>query len=304
MAPGWHIFVAMNYDAIIIGKGPAGIQAAVYLVRAGNSVLVIGKDRGALEKAEKVENYFGFPEAVSGAEIVDRGIAQAERLGARMVTDEVVGISYSGERYRITTAGSDYEAPAVLIATGKARSSLKVPGFEDLRGKGISFCAVCDGFFFRNKSVALVGSGEYAAREVHELQAFTRDITVFTNGEPVVAGRFPEGVRVVEERIARFAGTERLTGIETVSGATLPVSGCFVALGTAGASDFAAKIGVETRGNDIVVDGEQRTALPGLWAAGDCTGGYLQIAKAVADGAHAAKSMNAYLKALVNREAV
>lgn len=294
----------MNYDAIIIGKGPAGIQAAVYLVRAGNSVLVIGKDRGALEKAEKVENFFGFPEAVSGAEIVDRGIAQAERLGASILTDEAVGVSYSGDGYTVTATRGEYTAPAVLIATGKSRAGLKVPGFEELKGNGISFCAVCDGFFFRNKAVALVGSGEYAARELHELLVFTRDITVFTNGEPAVPGRFPEGIRVVEDKIARFTGDGRLTGIETASGETVDVSGCFVALGTAGAADFAAKIGIETRGQDIAVDGELKTGLPGLWAAGDCTGGYLQIAKAVADGAHAAKSINAYLKGLSGREAV
>lgn len=286
----------MKYDAVIIGKGPAGIQAAVYLARAGQSVLVIGKDRGALERAEKIENFYGYPEPVSGSDIVDRGIAQAERLGVRVVTDEVVGIGI-GDGYEVKTGSDLFGARSVLIATGKSRTKVKAPGFDDLRGKGISFCAVCDGFFFRGKPLALVGSGEYAAAELHELQQFSDKITVFTNGEKPEPGRFPEGVRIVENRITRFVGTERLTGIETESGITVSVEGCFVAVGTAGAADFAAKIGFETKGHDIAVDGEYQTNMPGLWAAGDCVGGYLQIAKAVSDGALAAKSMIAWLKA-------
>lgn len=275
----------------------------MYLVRAGHSVLVIGKDRGALERAEKVENYFGFPEAVSGSEIVDRGIAQAERLGVKILSGEVVGIGMD-DQYIIKTAESEHRARAVLLATGKSRSSVKARGFEEFRGRGISFCAVCDGFFFRNKPLALIGSGEYAASELHELLAFSKDVTVFTNGESVPQGRFPGGIRVVEEPISAFMGENRLQAIQTASGMSVPVDGCFVALGTAGAADFAAKIGIETRGHDIAVDSDFRTNLPGLWAAGDCTGGYLQIAKAVADGAHAAKSMNSFLKQGQSREAV
>ncbi len=286
----------MKYDAIVIGKGPAGIQAAVYLARAGQSVLVIGKDRGALERADKIENFFGFPEPVAGFEIIDRGVAQAERLGVTVLADEVVGIGI-GDGYEVKTADQIFRSRAVLLATGKARSKVKAAGFDELRGKGISFCAVCDGFFFRGKSLALVGSGEYAASELHELRQFTDKITVFTNGEEPDPGRFPAGVPVVTSRIARFTGDERLTGIETESGERVPVDGCFVAVGTAGAADFAAKIGFETRGQDIAVDGEFRTNMSGLWAAGDCVGGFLQIAKAVSDGALAAKSMIAWLKA-------
>jgi len=285
----------MTYDTIIIGKGPAGISAAVYLVRGGMRTLVIGMGRGSLEKAEKIENYYGFPEPVTGAELVDRGIAQAVRLGVEIITEEAVGIGMD-EAFVVKTVGGEYRARSVLLATGKSRFSLKVPGFEELRGRGISFCATCDGFFYRKKKLAVLGTGDYAASELHELLAVTSDITLFTNGQQPVSTGFPGGLPVVTAKITRFEGTERLTGITTADGVTHPADGVFVALGTAGAADFAAKVGVEVNGTDIVVDPAFMTNIPGLFAAGDCTGGFLQIAKAVSDGALSAKNMMTFLK--------
>lgn len=285
----------MTYDSIIIGKGPAGISAAVYLVRGGMRTLVIGKSRGSLEKAEKIENYYGFHEPVTGAELVDRGLAQAERLGVEIVTEEAVSIGME-ENFVVKTVGGEYRARSVMLATGKSRFSLKVPGFEELRGRGISFCATCDAFFYRKKKLAVLGTGDYAASELRELLAVTSDITLFTNGEPLSSAAFPANIPVVTAKIARFDGTERISGITTADGVAHPADGVFVALGTAGAADFAAKVGVEVKGADIVVDGSFMTNIPGLFAAGDCTGGFLQIAKAVSDGAISAKSMMTFLK--------
>lgn len=295
------------FDALVIGKGPAGISAAIYLARAGYSVLAIGKDCGALERAETVENYYGFPEPVGGAELVARGVAQARRFGVTVLDREVVSLSYEGDfAARVSGAEADIRARTVLLATGKQRSRLHAPGFEELRGRGISFCATCDGFFYRGKRVAVVGSGDYAASELSELLAFTKDVTVFTNGERISSARFPDGVTVVEGRIESFVGGDRLSGIAVsadpqsgpASGETreYPVDGAFIAIGTAGAADFAAKLGVELRSSDIVVDGSFMTNLPGVFAAGDCVGGFLQVAKAVSDGALAAKSMISFLK--------
>ena len=296
----------MNYDVVIIGRGPAGISASLYLARAGYRVAVLGAARGALDKAEKIENYYGFPEPVSGAELADRGVAQAERLGVVLKAEEAVSVSMEDGfvvRTAVGDGGTEYRARAVLIATGKSRAGLKVPGFEALRGRGISFCATCDGFFYRGKRLAVIGSGDYAASELGELLHFTKDITLFTDGASTVSRRIPAEIPVVREKIAGFSGTDRLTGISTVpdlsrsgEAAEYPVDGVFVAIGTAGAADFAAKIGVEVNGTDIVVDDDFMTNVPGIFAAGDCIGGYLQIAKAVSDGAHAAKGMTSFLK--------
>jgi thioredoxin reductase (NADPH) len=285
----------MTYDTIIIGKGPAGISAGIYLARAGKSTLVLGKETGALERAETIENYYGFPEPVSGAELARRGIAQAERLGVEIRTEEAVNIAIE-DAFVVRTSDGEYRARSILIATGKSRSGLKVPGFEELRGKGISFCATCDGFFYRKKRLAVVGSGEYAASEFHELLHVTDDVTVFTNGSPMRSDLFPEEVSVVAGKIARFSGTERLSEIVTEDGVAYPVDGAFIAIGTAGAADFAAKIGIALNGSDIAVDGCLMTNVPGIFAAGDCVGGLYQVAKAVSDGATAAKAIIAFLK--------
>lgn len=288
----------MEYDAIIIGKGPAGISASLYLARAGYRVLVVGKDGGALERAEKIENYYGFPEPLTGAELVGRGIGQATRLGVTVVSDEVTGISLE-DSFQVKTPRGEYRAKTVLLATGKSRISLKVPGFEEYRGRGISFCAICDGFFYRGKRLGIIGTGDYAAAEFNELLHFTKDLTLFTNGEPISSTNFPANMAVVTERILSFTGKGKLEAIVTdgiEGGSVYSVDGIFVAIGTAGAADFAAKIGIEVKGTDIVVDGEHMTNVPGVFAAGDCIGGYLQVAKAVADGALAAKGMVAFLK--------
>lgn len=294
----------MIYDAIILGKGPAGISASVYLARAGLSVLVVGKETGALERAEHIENYYGFPEPVSGAELAAWGITQAERFGVSVVSEEALSIGME-DSFMVKTPGNEYRSRLILVATGKHRAGLRVPGFEELRGKGISFCATCDGFFYRGKRLAVVGSGDYAASELAELLHFTKDITVFTDGVSSVTGRFSEGIVVVTDKIAGFKAEgdgagERLAAIVTADATGVksdhPVDGAFIAIGTAGAADFAAKVGIELRGQDIAVNNAFMTNVPGIFAAGDCIGGFLQVAKAVSDGALAARGMIEFLK--------
>lgn len=296
----------MIYDAIIIGKGPAGISAALYLFRAGKKILVLGSGIGALEKAELIDNYYGFGEPKLGKELAQEGVEQALRLGVKIQEEEVVAISF-GEAWKIKTAKDEFCTKTVLLATGKSRTGLKVAGFEAFRGRGISFCATCDGFFYKNKRLAVIGNGDYAASEFNELLHFTKDVVLLTNGEKIKSNNFPSDIQVDSRLIKSFEGAslagagsagaeEKLSLVRFADGETLDLEGVFVAIGTAGAIDFAAKIGVELHKGDVVVDEHFMTNIPGIFAAGDCIGGFLQVAKAVSDGALAGKSMITWLK--------
>lgn len=281
-------------DAIVIGKGPAGISAAIYLKRAGIDVLVIGKGYGALENSDKIENYYGFENPISGKELIEKGIKQAENLGIEVITDEVVSIE-KYENFIVKTLDKSFEAKTVLLATGKSRVKIDIKGFEEFKEKGISFCAVCDGFFYRNKKVAVIGNGKYAANELSELMNFTKDIILFTNGEKLKTENIPDDIEIVYDKISEIYGDDKIKGL--IAGNTnFDVDGIFIALGTASASDFAMKMGVFTEKDSIIVDEDFMTNVEGFYAAGDAIGGFLQIAKAVSDGAHASKGMIKYIK--------
>ncbi|MGE5494630.1 MAG: NAD(P)/FAD-dependent oxidoreductase [Burkholderiales bacterium] len=273
------------YDVIIIGSGPAGVSAAVYAARAGLDTAVISQDSSALEKAERIENYYGFAEPVSGEKLFSAGIAQAKRLGANIITDQVVGLSYE-DGFVVKTKAGEYTAKSVVIATGANRTAPRIKGFADFEGKGISYCAACDAFFYKGKDVAVLGCCEYALHEAQALLPIARTVTLVTNGAEAIA-EFPAQIKIITEKIAVFEGNEGLERIRFSDDTTLPVDGVFVAIGVAGSSDLARKIGAETEGLRIKVDENMSTNIPGLFAAGDCTGGMLQIVKAAYEGAKA-----------------
>ena len=147
---------------VIIGGGPAGLSAAIYAVRAGLDVHVLYKDDGALGKTDKIENYFGFPDVISGAELLSRGRAQAERLGAQLRRTEVTGIEYADTGFAVKTTDGERHADAVLLATGSPRAVPDITGIREFEGRGVSYCAVCDAFFYRGRAAAVLGQGEYA----------------------------------------------------------------------------------------------------------------------------------------------
>ena len=273
-------------NIVIVGSGPAGISAALYAVRAGADTTVLTKGPGALDRAEKIENYYGFAEPVSGAELERRSIENARRLGVRFVTAEAVGLTYT-DQLTVETLGKDYPADAVILATGASRAVPRIPGLAGLEGHGVSYCAACDAFFYRGRDVAVLGSGEYALHEVQALLPVVRSVTLLTNGAPLTA-QFPPEVRVCPQAVEAVLGETAVTGVQLPGGETLAVSGVFVALGVAGSTALARKIGAEVDGNRVVVDARMQTTVPGLYAAGDCTGGLLQVAKAVYEGAQAA----------------
>ena len=273
-------------NIVIVGSGPAGISAALYAVRAGADTTVLTKGPGALDRAEKIENYYGFAEPVSGAELERRSIENARRLGVRFVTAEAVGLTYT-DKLTVETVNKNYPADAVILATGASRAVPRIPGLAGLEGHGVSYCAACDAFFYRGRDVAVLGSGEYALHEVQALLPVVRSVTLLTNGAPLTA-QFPPEVRVCPQAVEAVLGETVVTGVQLPGGETLAVSGVFVALGVAGSTALARKIGAEVDGNRIVVDARMQTTVPGLYAAGDCTGGLLQVAKAVYEGAQAA----------------
>ena len=271
---------------IIIGSGPAGVSAALYAVRAGADTTVLTKGPGALDRAEKIENYYGFAQPVSGAELERRSIENAKRLGAKFVAAEAVGLTYT-DQLTVETLGGDYPADAVILATGASRAAPRIPGLAGLEGHGVSYCAACDAFFYRGKDVAVLGSGEYALHEVQALLPVVKSVTLLTNGAPLTA-QFPPEVRVLPQKAEAVLGEKAVTGVQLSGGETLAVSGVFVALGVAGSTALARKLGAEVDGSRVVVDEKMQSTVPGLYAAGDCTGGLLQVAKAVYEGALAA----------------
>lgn len=271
---------------VIVGSGPAGCSAALYAARAGMETTVISKGIGALQKAEQIQNYYGFEEGITGAELYRRGVAGAQTVGTQFVTAEVVGLDYAATLVVQTTAG-DYPADAVILATGTGRIAPKIAGLAEHEGRGVSYCATCDAFFYRGKTAAVLGTGEYALHEVQALLPLAGKVILCTNGEPLTA-EFPAGVTVCTEKLEAIEGEETVTALRLAGGGLLPADGLFVALGVAGSAALARKLGAPVENGRIVVDEKMQTGIPGLFAAGDCTGGMLQVCKAVYEGALAA----------------
>ena len=282
---------------IVIGSGPAGISASLYLKRSGKiDVTVISKGMGALEKAEKIENFYGFEKAVTGAELHKRGVEGAKNLGIDFLEEQVVSLNFD-ENFKpvVETEKNKYISDAVLIATGASRKSPNIKGLKEFEGKGISYCAVCDAFFYRNKDVAVLGNGEYALHEAMVLAQTSKSVTILSNGLAVNT-EIPENINIIKKKITSINGEKTVQSVTFDDGDVFETSGIFIALGVAGSTDLARKIGVEVSENKIVVNENMQTNIPFIFAAGDCTGGVMQVSKAVADGAKAGLAMINFLK--------
>ena len=169
-------------QAIIIGGGPAGVSAALYLARAGQKVCIIENGPGALAKAHKIDNYYGI--AASGAKLYAAGLEQARSLGVEILQDEVLGVEYTDcFTLSLKNTAEQLQTEALILATGSKNITLNLPGLIELEGKGISYCAVCDGFFFRKKNVAVLGNGAYALHEAAYLKQLAGSVTILTNGQ-------------------------------------------------------------------------------------------------------------------------
>lgn len=292
-------------NVIIIGAGPAGISAALYTARGNLNPLLINNGIGALAKAEKIENYYGLEQPLSGEELYERGLAQAKALGVRVIDAQVLGIS-GFDTFTVQTTAGDFDTVSVILATGGKRATLPIPGIREFEGRGVSYCAVCDAFFYRNREVAVLGNSDFALHEAEELRNVTSSVTIYTNGrEPEFSREHPIAVNTM--KIQAIEGEDTVSGLRMESDVAAsedgsresfyPADGVFVALGTAGSTEIARQMGAElTDKGNVRVNAEMETTIPGLFAAGDCTGGLLQVSKAVYEGSVAGISAGKYVR--------
>lgn len=280
------------YDIIIIGAGPAGISASLYAKRAGANVLVLYYGESNLDKAETIENYYGFEYGIDGKTLYENGIEQAKNLGIEVRNEEVLHIE-KVEDFTVKTTKGEYKSKSVIISTGNKKLRPNIKGVLQFEGKGISYCAICDGFFYREKNVVVIGNGEFALNEANDLKNIANNVKILTNGLEMETSSDYE---IVTKKIKEIHGEERVKSIEFEDGEQLEVDGIFIALGKAGGSDFAKKMGVMLEKDNIKVDENMKTNIEGLYSCGDVTGGLLQVCKAVYDGARAGLDSAKYIR--------
>lgn len=282
------------YDLIIIGAGPAGISASLYAKRANLKVLVLYHGKADLESASQIDNYYGFKDGISGKELYENGIEQAKRIGVDVREEEVINIEPGlNDIYLISTTENKYETKAVILSTGNKKIKPNISGINEFDGRGISYCAICDGFFYRNKNVVVIGNGNYALNEARELAHVAGNVKILTNG---LDGVEQNEFEVITKKIKCITGEAKVENIEFEDGEILKLDGIFVALGEAGGTDFAKKIGIIMNGDNIKVNENMETNIKGIFAAGNLTGGLLQISKAVCDGAKAGLQAINYIR--------
>lgn len=306
---------------VIIGSGPAGYTAAIYAARANLQPVVIAGSvtaGGELMNTTDVENFPGFPEGIQGPDLMESMRAQAERFGAEVVYDDVTELRMNPGAHGITTAlGAEYTARAVILATGSAYRELGLPNEKALSGHGVSWCATCDGFFFKDQEIAVVGGGDSAIEEATFLTRFASKVTLIHRRQELRASQAmqdrakadPKLEFLLDSEVAEIHGEDALTGLtvrSTVTGETseLPVTGLFVAIGSDPRTELF-KDALEIRPDGyLAVDGRSsRTAVPGIFAAGDVIDPiYRQAITAAGSGCVAATDAEHYLASLNDKE--
>lgn len=284
-----------NYDIVIIGGGPAGVSCGIYALRAGLKALVLDNNSSALEKADVIENYYGI-EKVSGKELKKQGLKQIQNLGGEVVFEEVVGIikNYEKNSFNVSTKNSEYVSKCVVLCMGAGKKK-SVEVLENKVYENLSYCAVCDGFFYRGKSVAVIGDGAFAIHEYEYLKKIAGHVYLLTNGKQISV-RNSSNIDIIQEEIDYCVGENRILEIVLKNKQKLKVDGVFVAQGTLSSFEIAKQMGILTKDNSILVDENFMTNIQGVFAAGDIVGGLLQVAKAVSDGAIAGLSVVKHIR--------
>lgn len=306
-------------EVIVIGSGPAGYTAALYTARAGLAPLVFTgavDAGGALMNTTEVENFPGFPEGIMGPDLMMNMQAQAERFGAELVRDDIISVDLAGPVKSVTDgAGTTHRARAVILAMGSGYRRLGVPGEDELSGRGVSWCATCDGFFFRGKDIAVIGGGDSAVEEATFLSRFASSVALVhrrdeLRASAIMRARAEADPKVtfewnaVVESINGAASVESITLRDTVTGATreLPVQGVFVAIGHDPRSALVAdQVELDAAGYVLTQPGSTATNVPGVFAAGDLVDHtYRQAITAAGTGCRAALDTERYLQSLAD----
>jgi thioredoxin reductase (NADPH) len=302
-------------DVIIIGSGPAGYTAAIYAARAKLNPLVFEGSvtaGGALMQTTDVENYPGFPDGIMGPELMDSFRKQAERFGAELVADDVVSVDLTATPKVVKTDSETFTAKSVIIATGSKYKELDVPGEKELSGHGVSFCATCDGFFFRGQDIAVIGGGDSAIEEATFLTRFANSVTIVHRRSELRASKIMQDRAFANEKIkflwdsqvVEVIGDNKTSGLRVKnvrdgSEQVLPVSGVFVAIGHLPRSElFAGQLEIDSEGYLVVQQPTTRTAIEGVFACGDVVDHtYRQAVTAAGTGCSAAIDAERWLAA-------
>ena len=303
-------------DVIIIGSGPAGYTAAVYAARAKLNPLVFEGSvtaGGALMQTTDVENFPGFPDAIMGPELMDNIRKQAERFGAELVADDVVAVDLTATPRIVKTDSGTYQAKAVIVATGSRYKELGVPGEKELAGHGVSWCATCDGFFFRGQDIAVIGGGDSAIEEATFLSRFAKSVTVVHRRSELRASKIMQDRAFANDKIKFLWDSEvvevlsdnnkvnglRIKNLRDASEQVLPVSGMFVAIGHSPRSElFKGQLKIDPEGYLVVDQPSTRTAVEGVFACGDVVDHtYRQAVTAAGTGCSAAIDAERWLAA-------
>lgn len=302
---------------IIIGSGPAGFAAAVYTARAQLDPLLIAGPAlgGQVAISSEIGNYPGFPEDIPGAELAQLMQKQAERFNTRIEMDIVTHVDLSSQPFKVETYGGTYETQALIVASGASPRKLGVPGEAEFSGRGVSYCATCDGFFYMGKEIVMVGGGDAAVEEAIFLTRFASKVTVIHRRDQLRAEKLLQKQAFRNEKIeflwdtvvTEVVGENFITGVKvrnvkTGEESLFPTQGAFVAIGYIPNTDFLGEQLELTDAGYVVADDDQRTSIEGVWAAGDVSDWtYRQIATSVGAGCKAALQAEHYIAKLEDR---